>query len=1041
MADQNQQLNDAKKRIQELDAEIKRLGGEGFKNVNQVVQALGNNLQDATKQIKLMEGEVNDLRNAFGNIASTLKNIVNDINGSVKTSTLLTRNFNKLEDLANKIQRHREEENVLTVKELKELEKKVKKEKEVLETNYKQAQAEAKILETKIKNGKASAKETEEYKKLSSYTDEISQALADKVSYLNQIVPLTEKERKEEERIQKSLGLTGSIMGGITKVFEKIGIQSKYFEDINKDLRSAAKEAGSSKWSVLGAGLGSIGKGLMNSLKDPLVQITLLYKVAKSLFEIGSAYSKTIADTGKNYAIGAQGAKAMVDYTRNVAANAHALAVNNHSALEANNQLNDAFGTSALLSADLIEGQVELTDVLGLQADEAAKISEFSVLQGKTQEEILKDITSQNKGLGNNKKVIQEVAKTSGQLALFYQNSPGLIAKAVVQAQKLGLSLEQTKGISDQLLDIESSLANEYEAEALIGKDLNLNRARQLALEGDVAGAAEEVLKNIKSSAEFSNMNRIQQDALAKSLGMSSDELAKSLLHQEKLSKLGNKEKQILAQMRKDGEGKLADEIEAGIVQGKSFELSKAQVSSQQKLEESVQKMKDGFTSLMEGPLGAMVDGLASALGIVGKIMGFLGSIPGVSSLGSLFGVVIGAGALIGGGMMLVRSLTNMFKGKPSGRPGDAMHVVIDGGGGDDGGGGGGYSGGRGGRRGRRGRGGRRGGRGRTKGRGRGRASSLLGLGASLGLGMMDDDDAAMMETGMDAGDIASDAKGLKSGGAPKAPSAAPSAAPKGGGGGGGGFFSKAWNSIKGVGSKALGGLKSMGSGLMKSGGSLLSKAWGGLKSFGGWAWGGIKKAGAAGLDAAAGPVKSSLKVIGKFLGPIMAGIEGVSNIAGTISDAKSRKAAGEKVDTSKLGKDIVKGAAYPMANLAINLIPGVGTAISLADSVLGAFGLSPIKWLSDNLVDWLPDDTFQGLGNYAIGEQKAMAAGGIVTGPTNALVGEAGAEAVVPLKEFYAKIDELISAVRQGGNVYLDGAMVSTKLQSPMAVSTRRTG
>ena len=40
MADQNQQLNDAKKRIQELDAEIKRLGGEGFKNVNQVVQGI-----------------------------------------------------------------------------------------------------------------------------------------------------------------------------------------------------------------------------------------------------------------------------------------------------------------------------------------------------------------------------------------------------------------------------------------------------------------------------------------------------------------------------------------------------------------------------------------------------------------------------------------------------------------------------------------------------------------------------------------------------------------------------------------------------------------------------------------------------------------------------------------------------------------------------------------------------------------------------------------------------------------------------------------
>ena len=804
-------------------------------------------------------------------------------------------------------------------------------------------------------------------------------------------------------------------MGGITKVFEKIGIQSKYFEDINKDLRSAAKEAGSSKWSVLGAGLGSIGKGLMNSLKDPLVQLTLLYKVAKSLFEIGSAYSKTIADTGKNYAMSAQGAKAMVDYTRDIAANAHGLAVNNHSALEANNQLNESLGTSAIMTAELIEGQVELTDVLGLQADEAAKISEFAMLQGQSQEAVLKDITGQNKGLLNNKKIIQEVAKTSGQLALFYQNSPKLIAQAVVQSQKLGLSLEQTKGISDQLLDIESSLQNEYEAEALIGKDINLNQARYLAMQGDSAGAAAEVLKNIKGSAEFTNMNRIQQDALAKSLGMSSDELANSLVKQEKLAKIGTNQKNELAKLRKEGKGKLADDIEAGIVAGKSYDLSKAQVSSQQKLEESVQKMKDGFTTLMEGPLGAMVDGLASALGFVGKIMGYLGAIPGVSSLGSLFGVVLGAGALIGGGMMLVRNLGNVFKGKRGDSPSRPTYVDIVGAGSD--GGDGGSGGGGGGRRGRRGRGGRTGGRGgrtggrggRTRGRGRGKFGALASLGASLGLGMMGDDDASMMETGMDAGDIASSTPtGSGSSGpkpsAPKAPgSSIAKAAPKGGG-----FFSKVGGFFSDIGGKVVGGVKSLGKGA---------------------------------LNMAAGPVKGALKIVGKFLGPIMAAVEGISNVAGVISDAKAKKASGETVDTSLLGKDIMKGAAYPIANLLVNLIPGVGTAISLADAALGAFGLSPIKWLSDNLIDWLPDDTFKGLGEFAVGEQKAMAAGGIATGPTNALIGEAGAEAVVPLKAFYDKIDQLIAVVQANGNIYLDGAMVSTKLQSPMAVSTRRTG
>ena len=61
-------------------------------------------------------------------------------------------------------------------------------------------------------------------------------------------------------------------------------------------------------------------------------------------------------------------------------------------------------------------------------------------------------------------------------------------------------------------------------------------------------------------------------------------------------------------------------------------------------------------------------------------------------------------------------------------------------------------------------------------------------------------------------------------------------------------------------------------------------------------------------------------------------------------------------------------------------------------------------------------------------GELK-MATGGIVTGPTKALVGEAGAEAVIPLTEFYKKFDELIAAVKSEGNVYLDSTKVGTAM------------
>ena len=63
------------------------------------------------------------------------------------------------------------------------------------------------------------------------------------------------------------------------------------------------------------------------------------------------------------------------------------------------------------------------------------------------------------------------------------------------------------------------------------------------------------------------------------------------------------------------------------------------------------------------------------------------------------------------------------------------------------------------------------------------------------------------------------------------------------------------------------------------------------------------------------------------------------------------------------------------------------------------------------------------------------FAEGGIVTGTTyNATIGEAGPEAIVPLDKFNAFIDnmlksngELIAAVKQGGNVYIDNRMAGT--------------
>jgi len=102
-----------------------------------------------------------------------------------------------------------------------------------------------------------------------------------------------------------------------------------------------------------------------------------------------------------------------------------------------------------------------------------------------------------------------------------------------MEARKLGLSLEQVDKIADSLLNFEESISNELEAELLTGKDLNLEKAREAALNNDIATLSKEIGKNQEVLSAFSSGNRIQQEAIAKSMGMSREEMANMIYQQQ----------------------------------------------------------------------------------------------------------------------------------------------------------------------------------------------------------------------------------------------------------------------------------------------------------------------------------------------------------------------------------------------------------------------------------------------------------------------------------------------------------------------------
>ena len=65
------------------------------------------------------------------------------------------------------------------------------------------------------------------------------------------------------------------------------------------------------------------------------------------------------------------------------------------------------------------------------------------------------------------------------------------------------------------------------EASLLLGRQINLDKARQLALSGDQEGVMKEILKAVGGEAEFNRMNVIQRKKLAESVGVNVEQLSR----------------------------------------------------------------------------------------------------------------------------------------------------------------------------------------------------------------------------------------------------------------------------------------------------------------------------------------------------------------------------------------------------------------------------------------------------------------------------------------------------------------------------------
>lgn len=299
----------------------------------------------------------------------------------------------------------------------------------------------------------------------------------------------------------------------------------------------------------------------------------------------------------------------------------------------------------------VVENSKFLTDIqsakesFGLTTEEASKLSETALRLGTDMEGITNEVTAASMAMEeqlgvsiNTRDLMKDIAEIPPGITASFKGSVTELAVANQKAKMLGTSLEKVQSMGEQMLDIESSLQTEMEARVLTGRKINLDKARQLALEGDTVGLQDEILKQMGGMEKFNNLNAMGQKKMAEAFGLSKDEMSDMLTKAEQRKNLGfdlnalSAEKIDLEMKAAKENGKRFSEEQIAAIKKRKQELRAK--SLMETIQDIWTKIKDAVAKTVEGPMGGMVN----------KIQEFLADGDAVndliSTIGSVFSTV-----------------------------------------------------------------------------------------------------------------------------------------------------------------------------------------------------------------------------------------------------------------------------------------------------------------------------------------------------------------------------------------------------------------
>ena len=451
--------------------------------------------------------------------------------------------------------------------------------------------------------------------------------------------------------IESNLGATGTILGGLGGVLKKAGLgdlaDKMGLEDAVKSGRQLSASLGGTgkKGKVAAHMISQVGKNFIKAGGPAALLAMAVDKIVAAFKQL----DQLSGEVAKGFGVSAAEGEKLVKSMNEAANSSGELDFSTKDLVQAQMQLNQALGTSVKFSAEIAEEFSLIQQRTGLSTEAMSFFAKESIRAGGTMMDQLRTVSSTTEelnaqtGLNLSLKEIQEgVASASKATFLATKGGVKELTEAVFKARQFGITMAQLDSSASSLLDFESSIAAELEAELLTGKQLNLSKARQAALDNDMVTLSQEIAKNVGSAADFQNMNRIQQEAIARSVGMQREDLAAMLLEQETLKALEKAKFESMSEAQEAmnkliEEGMTMEQAKNEMVKRGLSDTLAAQIASQtraDKMAKFQEKIGDMFMLIAQAltplidmlmkVLPPLLKGLQPVFSIVGEIVGLI---------------------------------------------------------------------------------------------------------------------------------------------------------------------------------------------------------------------------------------------------------------------------------------------------------------------------------------------------------------------------------------------------------------------------------